>query len=379
MRRAYLVIVIVSAFISAATINAVMFDTKIHELRETLKLEYKRINLIEPDRILIGRAIAIAEELISSINKSAIPEEMRGTYLESTELLSKAKTGTSWDSLINARKSAVDARMILAYGEVKRGELTKDRILKERAILDKKLKEIESSTSYHCSDLSGCIPYSEVEESIYSAIKWLDQIDQLEPIFKTSKERALIYAAGSIEAAEGNLDDAEYLLKQISRTEKRLDGSRYIDSVYRKLSKNVELEIQKCSDINGTFAEQTCKEAVGYYERGVEKFKLGLKASSIVDVIAAKALLGCVDDMLKIPDPWNSSAVDSKSIYGAKLSAVSSVNRASSKIAAMVAEEDIKAGDKLVKRIIETGRSGEAANLAYALYLRAAGVANLKI
>ena len=357
-------------------------------LESTLKVKTPTIpSFVAIDNSLLETAVNRAEYLVSQAQSTQSNDKEIQRLLQSAikKLDTSKSEKDSWKALINAREASVEAMTVMAYVQAKEGKLSKKDVLNEVPTWASKIKLLKTKLKYNGKNLEqSLIITAEVERSLDSAENWLSQVQEILNSNNRPEELRIAYAMGALEAARGNLEDAESLLNSVQKD--GINQEEIVIGMYKRLNKEVMARVNSRIYPKESFANLTAYEAKGFIKRAESRFNNGFKASATIDIIHAFVLLESLDTLSKVPDPWyTNTTITATDVYQAKKQAVQALNEAirntnGSELSLSLlkfADADIQMADSLVKRSIDSGRfeNTESLRLAYALYIRAASYA----
>lgn len=295
----------------------------------------------------------------------------------------KAADG-GWDETIAARGAAVDARVAIAYHEATQGDLTESEIRREAEQLRSELDSFEKRTAYRAdSTTRAVILVGEIETSLTSATGWLDQIDSILARDDLSKNQRLAYAAGALEGAQGNLNDA-HLLHEQYRTEFQSGTNQEaaIEDRYVTIHESVQSQLESASYSEDSYATAMMRKASGHLDRAETRYENGYEAAALLDLLHAQQYLTAAEATAEVDAPAQASEPASEeAIYAAKHAAVESLNATVESTDNGVvllllghAERQVVGGNEDVEWMLEYP-DAEAQQKAYARYVVAQSLA----
>jgi hypothetical protein len=329
-------------------------------------------------------AIDRAEYLILQ-GQSAKPEEgeiVLGSLSGAAEMVEASKSEeNSWKAVIYAREASIEAMTVVAYGQAKEGKLSEKDVLGQIPGWTNEIQLLKTKLSYKGENLQDAlISRARVERSLDSAESWLKQVPETLSFSDMPREFRIAQAMGDLEAARGNLGDAEFLLDSVQKDGSDQEGT--ITDAYEKFYGETTPEVDSRDYPKESFANLTLYETKGFIERAESGFNNGYKASATMDIMYAFVSLQILDTLSDVPDPWYSDApITAKDVYEDKEQAVKALNEAmesaeGDQVALYLlksARSEIALADHMVKRSVDHGRfeNNEALRIAHAYYFRA--------
>lgn len=370
MKRTFLIPILAVLLVSSLAVSGTSPTT----LEKTQAVEKPSVqNPVQPSQSLVSQASQHAASM-----RNDVPAHANGMFASRLGTSSERadKVSNRWSKLVMHRSVAVQSRAAKARMAARNGELTAADIRKQASQQRARLDRLKKQTSYQCGSVNQCVVVlGEVETSLSSAQSWLDQIPAILNRTQFNESKRLAYAAGALEAASGNLDDAESL-RATYRTD--LNGQPVeseLDTQYQSLHDTVRQRIASSSYGNDVYANELVRKAEGRLDRAEERYENGLKAAALRDLLVAYQFLEATDEGETIQSPeLGQSNVTDEELLTAKRDAVDALNASldgASELERVLLKEalvQINGGDEKVSWIQEAP-DAQARQQAFAHYV----------
>jgi len=296
-----------------------------------------------------------------------------------------------WEKTIAHRSVGINTRVAIAYQEGKQQQLTEREIRREANRLRNELESSKKRTTYRAnSPTQAVVLVGEIERSLTSAEGWIDQVSEILNRDDLSKSQRLAYAAGALEGARGNLNDAR-LLHQQYRSELQ-DGKNQettLEDRYAAVHGSVKNQIESASYSENVHASDMNQKADGYLDQAETRYGNGYKAAALLDLLRAQQFVKAAEVTADVTASEhvkssgnNVGHASKQDVYDAKKAAVENLNTTldgtDNGIVLLLlrnAERQIVGGDEDLRWVLEHP-DAQAQQKAYARYIVAHSLAD---
>lgn len=334
MRRKTAILLALAVVVSTFGAQAYVTDTGPSPVKSAQAQQHASVpDPVSPNDAHANQARDRATALQDQMRAQNVQEQtrFRQRFVSKAERLEEsAKTGEDgWDGTVAARGAAVNARVAIAHQEAKQGDLTESEIRREAKQLRNELDSFERRTSYRAeSTTRAVVLVGEIETSLTSAEGWLDQIDSVLARDDISKAKRLAYAAGALEGARGNLEDARLLHEQYrSETQSGTSQKAAIEERYETIHESVQSQLESVSYAEDAYATAMVEKARGHFDRAETRYEDDYKAAALLDLLHAQQYLAAAEATSGVDAPEQvTDPASEEQIYDAKQNAVESLN-----------------------------------------------------
>lgn len=386
------VIVVASTLGAQAHVNDGLWETEaIHEQPHA-----SVPSATSPSSDHVSQASERAESLVDQMpaqaserqaQQAADRSDFQTRFATKTNELQQAATRaeTGWDRTVVHRSIALNARVAVAHQEAKQGDLTENDVRQQTEELRSQIDSFEKRTSYRAdSPTEAVVLVGEIETSLTSAEGWLEQIPEILERDDLSEEERIAYAAGSLEAARGNLEDARLLHTQY-RTELQsgTDQEAALEDRYDAIRSSVQERIDATSYSEDAYGQKMAEKAEHYLDRAETRYEAGYKAAALRDVLRAELFLNGAEATANVEKP-NSDVepAEIEAVSAEKDEAVQSLNttleNTDNGVVLMLlqhSERQLVGGNEDAEWVLEHP-DAEAQQQAYARYVVAGALAD---
>lgn len=344
---------------------------------------------VAPNDSHIAHAQGRANDLYSQMQAQEVKNrnQARGRLVSKATKFRKVVRNpevSGWSKSIAQRSVAINSRSAIAYQNAREGNLTEKEIRREASKIRKKVVNYKKQISYHGNSISDTVVINgEIEISLISAERWLDQVPEILNREELTKPKRLAYAAGALEGAEGNLNDAQLLHQQYR---KELHGAPeqkvILENRYVTIHQSVQENVESLSYSEDLYASDMLQKARAYLHRAEVHQHDGYTAAAIINLLHAQQYVIAAEATSNVAAPGSvSGQVSEQDVYNAKVKAVkilnSTLERTNDKIVLSLldhAERNMVGGDEDVAWVLEYPDK-KAQQQAYARYIVARSLA----